>query len=57
MGSTRREVFYGGPGNDTVDYSARTGQKIAGTPGTEADDGAKREHDLIALDIEKVILP
>jgi hypothetical protein len=51
------DVFNGGIGTDTVDYSSRIGETITGTPGTGADDGTRREHDNIGADVEQVLLP
>jgi Ca2+-binding RTX toxin-like protein len=52
-----RDVFAGGAGDDTVDCSARVGQKITGTPGTGPDDGKRGEKDDIQGDIEHVMFP
>jgi Ca2+-binding RTX toxin-like protein len=56
-GGSGADVFYGGPGYDTVDYSARAGQTITGTPGTGYDDGRPGEGDNIMADVERVVLP
>jgi Ca2+-binding RTX toxin-like protein len=56
VGGRAADVFIGGDGLDTVDYSART-ERIVGTPGTGADDGRSREHDDIRGDVEQVVLP
>jgi Ca2+-binding RTX toxin-like protein len=56
VGGNLADVFNGGNGFDTVDYSQRT-TTIVGTPGTGADDGASRERDNIMGDVEQVILP
>jgi hypothetical protein len=56
VGGTSADVFSGGAGFDTVDYSGRSGT-ITGTPGTGADDGARREKDNIMGDVEQVVFP
>ncbi len=57
IGGRAADVFIGGTGIDTVDYSSRVGQRITGTPGTGADDGKSREKDDIRGDVEQVVFP
>src|SRR5262249_22278992 len=57
IGGTGADVFYGGPGTDALDYSARLGQTITGTPGTGYDDGRAGEGDNIMADVERVVFP
>ncbi|MEO6436684.1 MAG: hypothetical protein ABIP55_13115, partial [Tepidisphaeraceae bacterium] len=48
------DTFRGGSGNDTVDYSSRTGDLAIGL-GTLADDGETGEKDNVWFDIETII--
>jgi hypothetical protein len=51
------ETFIGGDGFDTVDFSGRAVGTVNGAIGIGNHSGARRDHDNIETDIERVILP
>ena len=51
------ETFVGGDGFDTVDFSGRPPGTVNGAIGIGNHSGARRDHDNIGTDIERVILP
>jgi hypothetical protein len=51
------ETFIGGDGFDTVDFSGRPIGTVNGATGIGNHSGARRDHDNIGTDIERVILP
>ena len=54
IGSQASDLFQGGSGFDTVDYSART-ENLVISKDNQANDGAAGEHDNVQADVETVI--
>lgn len=54
IGGLLSDVYFGGGGSDTVDYSART-ERLSVTIDGTADDGAANEKDNIATDVENIV--
>jgi hypothetical protein len=57
VGGDSADRFYGGPGFDTVDYRGRAPGTVTALIGGGPHSGRRGEQDLIAADIEQVLLP